>query len=151
MVCLERLVIIEGNITGLAVDAIVNVENNTLLNSDITEKVRVTSGYNSPAKHVIHMTGPVWDGGNNCEDKLLAYCYQNVLEIAEQNDIKTIAFPSINIEDSGFPVKRAARIAIKEIHGFLETDNSIEKVFIVCFDSAIYEAYISALEELTET
>lgn len=171
---MERLVIIEGDITKLSVDAIVNAANKTLLggggvdgaihkaagpglleecrrlNGCETGDAKLTSGHNLPARYVIHTVGPVWEGGEKNEDALLASCYRKSLKLAVENNIKTIAFPSISTGAYGFPVKRAARIAIKEIQLFLETDSSIEKVFIVCYDSSTYEAYLSALQELTQ-
>jgi O-acetyl-ADP-ribose deacetylase (regulator of RNase III) len=110
----------------------------------------LTQGYELPAKFVIHTVGPVWSDGDNNEDELLASCYRKSLKLASENNIKTIAFPAISIGAYGFPVKRAARIAIKEIYTFFEADKSVDKVFIVCYHSTTYEAYQSALKELTE-
>ncbi len=174
MITLGRLVIIEGDITKLAVDAIVNAANKTLLggggvdgaihkaagpglleecrklNGCETGEAKLTSGYNLPAKYVIHTVGPVWRGGEYDEDALLASCYRNCLRLAADKGLKTVAFPSISTGAYNFPVKRAARIAIKEIQLFLEAETSIEKVFIVCYDSATYDAYSNAYAELNE-
>ncbi|NSW91505.1 MAG: O-acetyl-ADP-ribose deacetylase [Firmicutes bacterium] len=171
---MQKLVIIEGDITTVKVDAIVNAANKTLLGGGgvdgaihraagpglleecktlggcETGEAKITKGYNLPAKYVIHTVGPVWKGGNDREDELLALCYKNSLKLAIENDIKTIAFPSISTGAYGFPVNRAARIAVNEINKFLEADegNSISKVFIVCFDSNTYESYINAKNEI---
>lgn len=171
---MQRLVIIEGDITKLSVDAIVNAANNTLsdgggvngaihkaagpellaecrkLNGCRTGDARLTRGFRLPSGYVIHTVGPVWSGGDNNEDVLLASCYRKSLELAAENNIRTIAFPAISTGAFGFPVKRASRIAIKEIHTFFETDKSIEKVFVVCYNNDTYEASIGALKELTE-
>ena len=169
---MNRIGIIHGDITTLKVDAIVNAANNSLLGGGgvdgvihraagpelLTEcrtlggcktgKAKITKGYNLPACFVIHTVGPVWQDGSFNEDELLASCYRNSLQLAVDNGIKTIAFPSISTGAYCFPVKRAARIAILEITNFLEKDRSLEKVFIVCFDEMTYEAYEDVLREL---
>lgn len=169
---MERIGIIQGDITKIEVDAIVNAANNTLLggggvdgaihraagpellkeccklNGCETGKAKITKGYKLPAKYVIHTVGPIWHGGNNNEDQLLASCYRNSLQLAVENGIRTIAFPSISTGAYRFPVKRAARIAMQEISGFLEENGSIDKVFMVCFDEGTMEAYIEAFKEI---
>jgi len=172
--CLNRIGIIHGDITTVKVDAIVNAANNSLLGGGgvdgaihraagpelleecktlggcKTGEAKITKGYNLPASFVIHTIGPIWQDGSYNEDELLASCYRNSLQLAVDNDIKTIAFPSISTGAYCFPVKRAARIAILEISKFLETDRSIDKVFIVCFDEETLEAYEEVLKELKE-
>lgn len=171
---MQKLAIIEGDITKVEVDAIVNAANKTLLGGGgvdgaihraagpalleecktlggcETGEAKITRGYALPAKHVIHTAGPIWEGGNYNEDQLLASCYKNSLRLAVKNNIKTIAFPSISTGAYGFPVNRAARIAVNEIVKFLESEegDNISKVFIVCFDSGIYESYVSAKKEI---
>lgn len=171
---MNKLVIIEGDITRIQVDAIANAANKTLLGGGgvdgaihraagpgLLEECRklggcetgedkITKGYALPAKYVIHTVGPVWKGGEHNEDELLALCYKNSLKLAVENKIKTIAFPSISTGAYGFPVNRAARIAVNEIVKFLETGegDNISKVFIVCFDSGTYESYVSAKKEI---
>ena len=169
---MERIGIIQGDITKIEVDAIVNAANNTLLggggvdgaihraagpellkecrrlNGCETGKAKITKGYKLPAKYVIHTVGPIWHGGNNNEDQLLASCYRNSLQLAVENGIRTIAFPSISTGAYRFPVRRAARIAMQEISGFLEENGSIDKVFMVCFDEGTMEAYIEAFREI---
>jgi O-acetyl-ADP-ribose deacetylase (regulator of RNase III) len=168
----ERISIIQGDITKQNVDAIVNAANNSLLGGGgvdgaihraagpqlleecrilggcETGQAKVTKGYDLPAKWVIHTVGPVWKGGAHDEEKTLAGCYRNSLELAVENGIKTIAFPSISTGAYGFPVGPAARIAISEIKRFLDSETSIETVYVVCFDGATYQAYAEALEEL---
>ncbi|HHY71329.1 MAG TPA: O-acetyl-ADP-ribose deacetylase [Thermoanaerobacterales bacterium] len=169
---MRRIHIVLGDITKLEVDAIVNAANNTLLggggvdgaihraagpelleecrklNGCETGKAKITKGYKLPAKYVIHTVGPIWRGGNANEDELLASCYRNPLQLAVENNIKTIAFPSISTGAYRFPVKRAAQIAVDEIKAFLKNDESIEKVCMVCFDKKTMEAYSEALSEI---
>lgn len=168
---INRLEIVKGDITKQAVDAIVNAANTSLLGGGgvdgaihraagpellmecrelhgcKTGQAKITKGYKLPAKWVIHTVGPIWHGGNNGEDGLLAACYRNSLELSVMNSIKTIAFPSISTGAYRFPVERAAKIAINEIRNFLGTDASIEKVLVVCFDEGTFQAY-SAQKEI---
>lgn len=172
VVFLKRIKVISGDITKVNVDAIVNAANNTLLggggvdgaihraagpelleecrklNGCETGKAKITKGYRLPAKYVIHTVGPIWQGGDSNEDELLASCYRNSLQLAADNNIKTIAFPSISTGAYRFPVKRAAKIAVREISDFLEENNSIEKVLIVCFNKDTMDAYTEALSEI---
>ena len=85
------------------------------------------------AKYIIHTVGPVWHGGSNHEDELLANCYKNSLTLAVENNISSIAFPMISTGAYGFPFKRAGKIAIDTINEFLKTDNSINRILLVCF------------------
>jgi len=169
---LKRIDIVLGDITKVNVDAIVNAANSTLLggggvdgaihraagpelleecrklNGCESGKAKITKGYKLPAKYVIHTVGPIWRGGNANEDELLASCYRNSLQLAVENSIKTIAFPSISTGAYRFPLKRAAKIAILEISKFLKNNKSIEKVLIVCFDKGTMNAYSEALSEI---
>lgn len=164
--------VVQGDITKQHVDAIVNAANNSLLggggvdgaihraaglellqecrklNGCRTGEAKITKGYRLPAKWVIHTVGPVWQGGNRNEDSLLSACYRNSLSLAVQNEIKTIAFPSISTGAYGFPVERASQIAIVEIKKFLEVDKTIEKVFMVCFDEYTFKQYSLAFQKL---
>jgi len=167
-----RLEIVEGDITKQGVDVVVNAANSTLLGGGgvdgaihraagpgllrecktlggcPTGEARITGGYNLPARHVIHTVGPIWRGGGNGEDELLASCYRSVFGLVEKHALKSLAFPSISTGAYGFPVGRASRIAIREIMGFLENNRTVEKVVVVCFGRAVYDAYMEALKEL---
>lgn len=160
-----RIEIIQGDITKLKVDAIVNAANTTLLGGGgvdgaihraagpqlleeckklggcPTGQAKITKGYNLPAKYVIHTVGPVWNGGNNNEDELLASCYKNSLKLALENKIKTIAFPSISTGAYRFPVERASKIAFSTVNEFLNKHPEIEKVIFCCFDEKTYNIY----------
>lgn len=166
----NRIVVIKGDITKQAVDAIVNAANTSLLGGGgvdgaihraagpellaecktlggcPTGQAKITKGYNLPAKWVIHTVGPVWSGGNHNEDKLLADCYRNSLALAVRQDIKTIAFPSISTGAYRFPVESAANIAVRGISEFLNNNQGIEQAIIVCFDDVTYNTYLSATE-----
>ncbi len=164
-----RIETYKGDITTLKVDAIVNAANTSLLggggvdgaihraagkelleeckslNGCNTGEAKITNGYNLPAKYVIHTVGPVWNGGNHNEDEHLAKCYYNSLNLAMQNGVKTIAFPAISTGVYGFPLKRAVKIAVKQVNEFLKANSSIEKVIFVCFDDITYNQYINYL------
>jgi O-acetyl-ADP-ribose deacetylase len=161
---------IKEDITLQKVDAIVNAANNSLLggggvdgaihlaagpglleecrklNGCPNGEARITGGYNLPARFVIHTVGPVWHGGNEGEAETLAMCYRNCLEVALQQGIKTIAFPSISTGAYGFPVELASRIAVREVKRILEGNDSIEKVVFVCFNQTAYECYMKLIE-----
>jgi O-acetyl-ADP-ribose deacetylase (regulator of RNase III) len=160
-----RFIIRQGDITQCEVDAIVNAANSSLLGgggvdgaihraagSQLLEECRklkgcrtgeakITKGYNLLAKWVIHTVGPVWRGGSNDEDRLLAACYKNSLDLAVKTGVKTIAFPSISTGAYRFPLERAARIAVREITKFLESDSDIKQIIMVCFDKDTFEIY----------
>ena len=107
-----------------------------------------TGGYELPARWVIHTVGPVWSGGEQGEDGLLASCYRNSLTLAEQRGVRTIAFPAISTGVYRFPLERATRIAITETLRHLEGGSSVQKVVFVCFSDRAYEAYTAALKDL---
>ena len=169
----ERIEIVEGDITKQHVDAIVNAANNSLLGGggvdgaihraagpellEETRKIggcptgeaRVSKGYRLPAKWVIHTVGPIWAGGHKNEDALLANCYRNSLQAAVEKGTKTVAFPSISTGAYGFPLERAAKIALRETKTFLEKEKSLEKVVFVCFGEKALKAYNDTLEAIS--
>jgi O-acetyl-ADP-ribose deacetylase len=167
-----RIEIVQGDITKLKVDAIVNAANETLLggggvdgaihraagpelleecrklNGCETGEAKITKGYKLPAQWVIHTVGPVWHGGKHNEDELLASCYRNSLALAAQHSIRTIAFPCISTGAYRFPSERAASIALTEIKNFLQGNKTVEKVFAVCFGKTDYQIYQAALADV---
>ncbi|MDH3268584.1 MAG: macro domain-containing protein, partial [Ignavibacteria bacterium] len=110
-------------------------------------EAKISPGFNLPAKFIIHTVGPVWNGGKNNEDKLLANCYNNSLKLAIENGVKTIAFPAISTGVYRFPLERATKIAVNEVENFLEKNGSIEKVIFVCFDEETKEVYKNVIKE----
>ncbi|AFD05915.1 O-acetyl-ADP-ribose deacetylase [Solitalea canadensis] len=163
-----KIEVIKADITTIAVDAVVNAANSSLLGgggvdgaihrkggSSILEeciKIRerqggcstgeavITTAGNLPAKHVIHTVGPIWNGGNNNEDLLLSNCYTNSLRLAIDNSCKTVAFPNISTGVYHFPKNKAAQIAVDTIQHFKQQE-LLDKVIFVCFDDENYELY----------
>ena len=159
------LQIIKADITTLKVDAIVNAANNSLLggggvdgaihraagrglleecrrlNGCRTGEAKITGGYNLPAKFVIHTVGPVYSNGKRNEDELLKSCYLTSLNLAVQNNIKTIAFPAISCGIYRFPIDRAAKIAVETVKNFLAKNNQIEKVIFVDINEKVIDEY----------
>ena len=168
----SRFHLIEGDITTLEVDAIVNAANGSLLggggvdgaihraagrelfeeclslNGCDTGDAKITGGYQLPAKHVIHTVGPVWQGGGQNEEELLASCYRRCLELVEEHQLRSVAFPAISTGIYRFPGNLAARIAVREITTFLQHHQEVEQVLAVCFDSRTKWYYELVLEEL---
>jgi O-acetyl-ADP-ribose deacetylase len=110
-----------------------------------TGEAVITTGGNLPAKYVIHTVGPVWQGGLNNEPELLANAYRNSLQLAVENQIKTLAFPNISTGVYGFPKDLACDIAWHEVENFLAESADIEEVTFVCFDDENYELYEAKL------
>src|SRR5579859_620490 len=164
-----RLALHQGDITTLAVDAIVNAANASLLGGGgvdgaihgaagrelleecktlggcPTGEARLTRGYRLPARYVIHAVGPVWRGGDSGEDSLLASCYRNALRLAVEHEARSIAFPAISTGIYRFPPDRAARIATTEVREFLAGDAPLDRVVFCCFDAATLGHYRRAL------
>ena len=162
---MKRIEVVQGDITLLEVDAIVNAANSGLRGGGgvdwavhqgggptIMEECRklggcptgeavVTSAGNLNAKFVIHAVGPIWDGGNGHESKLLASAYRNSLKKAVEKNVKTIAFPNISTGIYGFPKSLAAKIALREVESFLSEDQSIQQVIFCCFEQENYDLY----------
>ncbi|PKB77991.1 MAG: O-acetyl-ADP-ribose deacetylase [SAR202 cluster bacterium Io17-Chloro-G9] len=169
---IDRISLIREDITKLQVDAIVNAANNSLLGGGgvdgaihraagpqlleecrslggcSTGEAKVTRGYNLSAKWVIHTVGPVWQGGGHGEDELLAQCYRCSLALGGQYDVKTIAFPAISAGVYGFPMERAAGIAVTVVHAYLQQDNKLESVTLVCFNDRAVEAFTAAIQDI---
>ncbi|MBN1227361.1 MAG: O-acetyl-ADP-ribose deacetylase [Deltaproteobacteria bacterium] len=167
----DRIEIVEGDITKMEVDAIVNAANSSLLGGggvdgaihraagpqllEETRKIggcptgeaRVSKGYKLPATWVIHTVGPVWSGGNQNEDILLSNCYKNCLNAAAEIGAETIAFPSISTGVYRFPLERATNIALKEALSFLRKDKSMKKLVFVCFGNKAYKTYQDTIKK----
>lgn len=122
------------------------------LNRSSRSEAKITSGYNLSARWVIHTVAPLWQKGNNNEDRMLAVaeCYRNSLALAEEYSIRTIAFPAISRGLLGFPRGIASRIAVREVKAFLERNSSVEKVVFVCLEEKYYNHYLNAVKEIIE-
>jgi len=167
----NRIEIVAADITTLAVDAIVNAANTSLLGGGgvdgaihraagpellaecrtlggcETGRAKITRGYRLPARWVIHAVGPVWRDGSHGEPELLASAYRESLRLAAEHDARTVAFPAISCGVYGYPVDKAAAIAVSEVRRFLDADERIERVTLTCFGPAVLEAYRRALQQ----
>jgi O-acetyl-ADP-ribose deacetylase (regulator of RNase III) len=168
----QKISAIQGDITQQAVNAIVNAANTSLLGGGgvdgaihraagkqlleecrrlrgcATGEAKITQGYQLPARWVIHTVGPIWHGGKQREDELLASCYRNSLALATEYEISSIAFPAISTGVYAFPVERATRIAVSEVKAFLGHSDAIAQVIFVCFDLPTYNCYQQVMLEL---
>ena len=114
-----------------------------------TGKAKITKAYDLPCDYVIHTVGPIWNGGMNGEEGLLASCYQNSLKVAVENGIRTIAFPSISTGVYGYPVERAARVAVGAVRRYLEGESDLfDLIEWVLFDDNTYAAYEKQIDLL---
>jgi O-acetyl-ADP-ribose deacetylase (regulator of RNase III) len=113
----------------------------------VTVEAKITRGYNLTARWVIHTVGPVWRGGGQGEDELLARCYRSCLALAERCSIGTIAFPAISPGAYGFPLERSTAIAVAATRNFLSGNETVEQVTFVCFREAAYRCYLARLRQ----
>jgi len=169
----QKLEARQVNIVTLAVDAIVNAANTTLLggggvdgaihrsagpqlldecrtlNGCPTGQAKITRGYRLPARHVIHTVGPVWNGGERGEPELLVSCYRESLKLAAGHGLKSIAFPAISCGVYGYPLEQAVRIAVRESAAFISENALPDKIIFACFDGAALKAYEDELKRIS--
>ncbi|GIW97817.1 MAG: macro domain-containing protein [Pirellulaceae bacterium] len=175
---MRDIVIEQGDITKMQVDAIVNAANSKLLGGGgvdgaihraagpelleacrsipevrsgvrcPTGSVRWTPGFQLPARHVIHAVGPVWRGGTHGESELLASCYRRAIELAVYLGVRTLAFPAISCGVYGYPIDQAAVVSVDAVAASLTEEAPIERVVLVAYDRSMYEAWMAALESV---
>lgn len=172
----DKIQLMQGDITTLKVDAIVNAANETLLGGGgvdgaihraggpailedckkiiarqggcPTGEAVITTAGNMPAQYVIHTVGPVWDGGTKNEETLLANTYRNSLALAVKHSLRSIAFPNISTGIYRFPKQLAAEIALREVKSFLDSQPELDEVIFVCFDIENYQIYQDVLDKV---
>jgi O-acetyl-ADP-ribose deacetylase (regulator of RNase III) len=169
---MDKIVILKTDITTLAVDAIVNAANSSLLGGGgvdgaihraagpellaecrllggcETGQAKLTRGYRLPARFIIHTAGPVWNGGSHNEPELLASCYRSCFALAREHNLRTLAFPAISCGIYGYPIGRAVEIALRETLAELGSNDSIEKVMFACFGDEVYSSYQRVVQEI---
>lgn len=164
-----RIVVMQGDITGLRVDVVVNAANSSLLGGGgvdgaihraagpelheecrdlggcLTGDAKLTSGHRLPAGHIIHAVGPIWRGGLSDEDVLLASCYRKSLLLAASIDANAVAFPAISCGVFGFPIPRAVAIAVAEVRRWQAEHDAPQTVIFCCFTQDVWQAYTELL------
>ncbi|MFZ1085790.1 MAG: O-acetyl-ADP-ribose deacetylase [Terracidiphilus sp.] len=169
---IDRITLLKTDITTLAVDAIVNAANSSLLGGGgvdgaihraagpellhecrllggcKTGHAKLTQGYRLRAKYILHAVGPVWNGGQHGEPELLASCYRSCFALARQHGLKSLAFPAISCGIYRFPIDRAVNIVLLETVAELNTNREIEEVIFACFDAPVYAAYQQEIQTL---
>ena len=167
---MDRIKLVQADITTLKVDAIVNAANSSLLGGGgvdgaihraagrglleecrelggcKTGEAKITGGYNLPARFVIHTVGPVWQGGTKNEPELLQNCYKNAMQLAVENKLRSIAFPCISTGVYGYPKMEAAAVAIKTVTEFLDVHQEIEELYFTVFDPGAFALYRELLK-----
>jgi O-acetyl-ADP-ribose deacetylase (regulator of RNase III) len=170
----RRIEVVQGDITRLVVDAIVNAANTSLMGGGgvdgaihraagpemlvecrelggcATGEARITQGHRLPARWVIHTPGPIWQGGKHGEAELLANCYRNSFALAREHGVKTMAFPAISCGVYGYPLAQAVSIAVREVQEEVAATPALKKVIFCCFDENVFDAYQRALAKTTE-
>jgi len=168
---MDKIKLIQADITKIEVDCIVNAANSSLLGGGgvdgaihdaagpellqecrllggcKTGQAKITQGYKLPATYIIHTVGPVYKDGKHNEPELLASCYRNSLELAEKEGIRTIAFPCISTGVYEYPFEEACKIALDTITAFLDDNQSIEQVILVCRSQSNYDSYAEIIKK----